>query len=132
MAAARELLNHEDSPYAKTLATELDSGRIRALPMCKMTHVEFDELRKDSDLTALGATPEEQYASLRRADAPAMKSVDAQNDQRVTCVEEVAAAEAEVLVRHASMSDEERAKVHANVLELYELEKIRPGTCTYR
>jgi hypothetical protein len=173
VAAARELLDHEDSPYAKTLAAELDSGRIHALPMCKMTHVEFAELQKGSDLTALGATPEEQYASLRRADAPAMKSVHAMiygfqwenriylatgmsdsrtlttiahevqhvlrrahlrnfEDQRVTCVEEIAAAEAEILVRHDALTDAQRTKVHADVLELYELEKIRPGTCTYR
>jgi len=173
VAAARELLTHLDSPYAQTLAAELDSGRIHALPMCKMTHVEFAELQKGTDLTALGKTPEEQYASLRRADAPAMKSVHAQiygfqwenriylstgmsdsrtletiahevqhvlrrahlrnfEDQRVTCVEEIAAAEAELLVRRDTLTDAERSKVHASVLDLYELDKIRAGTCTYR
>jgi hypothetical protein len=170
---AREKLARLDTPFAKVVRDELESGRVKALPMCKMTRLEFDELAKDSDLTALGATRDEQYASLRRADAPAMKTVHALiygfqwedriylstgqsdsrmvetiahevqhvlrnaharnfDDQRVTCVEEIAAFEAEILVKKAELTDEERASVRKNVVELYELDKMRAETCTYR
>jgi hypothetical protein len=172
-AVARERLRALDTTYARTVAAELDAGRVETLPFCKMTRVEFVELQKGSDLTPFGATPDEQYASLRRADAPAMKTVhtmmygfqwenriyvstamsDAMmlgtiahevqhvlrkahlrnfEDQRVTCVEEIAAFEAELLLKRDVLTEAERESVHANVLDLYELDKLRPGTCGYR
>jgi hypothetical protein len=150
----------------------LDSGRVKALPMCKMTRLEFDELDKTEDLSSFGATPDEQYRALRRAEAPAMRTVHAliygfqwenriylstgmsdarmaetlahevrhveraaharnYDDQRVTCVEETAAFEAEIEVNRA-LTDADRKEIAAKVRDLYELDKLRPDTCTYR
>ena len=173
VAVARARLDRLDTAFAAVVRDELDTGRIKALPFCKMTRLEFAELQKDSDLTALGATPDEQFAALRRAEAPGMRSVHAQmygfqwenriylstgmtdsemletiahevqhvlrkahernfDDQRVTCVEEQAAFEAQILVKRDELTDAERAGVKRTVRELYELDKMRPDTCTYR
>jgi len=54
------------------------------------------------------------------------------HDQRVTCVEELEAARAERLVHIDSISPEEDRKLMDRVHELYELDKLAPGTCGYR
>lgn len=53
-------------------------------------------------------------------------------DQRVTCVEELEAFKAEVLVKKPVISDEELLAMRKNLNELYELDHIRDDTCTYR
>jgi hypothetical protein len=173
VAIARQRLERLDTPYAREVKEALDSGAVEPLPMCKMTRLEFKELQKGMDLTAFGATPEEQYQGLRRAEAPGMRSVHGQiygfqwenriymstsmsdalvletiahevrhvlrkahernfEDQRVTCVEEIAAFEAEILVKKDSLTEEESARVKRTVRELYELDKLHSDTCTYR
>jgi len=54
------------------------------------------------------------------------------HDQRVTCVEEHEAARAERLVKVDAISPEEDRKLLDRVHELYELDKLAPGTCGYR
>lgn len=54
------------------------------------------------------------------------------NDQRVTCVEELEAARAEQLVHKATLTPEEDRALLDRVQELYELDKLEPGTCGYR
>jgi hypothetical protein len=169
---AKDKLRAKGTPYATNVIEALDSGRVKALPMCKMTRLEFDELDKTEDLSSFGATPDEQYRALRRAEAPAMRTVHAliygfqwenriylstgmsdarmaetlahevrhveraaharnYDDQRVTCVEETAAFEAEIEVNRA-LTDADRKEIAAKVRDLYELDKLRPDTCTYR
>lgn len=173
IAVARERLDHLDTPYARTMREELDAGRVVVLPFCKVTKGDFEEFRKDLDLSAFGSTAEQQWSAIRRGDASGIKSVHTQvygyawenrvylstamsdsrvletlahevqhvlrkahlrnfGDQRVTCVEELEAFKAEVLVKKAVISDDELTAMHANLLELYALDHIRAGTCTYR
>jgi len=54
------------------------------------------------------------------------------NDQRVTCVEEHEAAKAEALVHKAALTPEEDRALLDRVQELYELDKLEPGTCGYK
>lgn len=54
------------------------------------------------------------------------------NDQRVTCVEEHEAARAEALVHKSALTPEEDRALLDRVRELYELDKIEPGTCGYK
>ncbi len=54
------------------------------------------------------------------------------HDQRVTCVEEHEAARAERFVHVDTISPEEDRKLLDRVHELYELDKLAPGTCGYR
>jgi hypothetical protein len=173
IATARERLVELDTPYARTVRDELDAHRVEPLPFCKVTKGDFEHIRKDVDLSVLGATPEAQYAALRRGDASGMKSIHTQvygyqwenriylatdmsdarvlatlahetqhvlrqahlrnfKDQRVTCVEELEAYKAEVLVKKPVISDEELAKMRVDLNELYELDHIRNDTCTYK
>jgi hypothetical protein len=53
------------------------------------------------------------------------------NDQRVTCVEELEAARAEVQVQRDELTAEEDRALMDRVHELYELDKLVPGTCGY-
>jgi hypothetical protein len=171
--AAKEKLAGRGTPYAANVVEAIDRGRVKLLPMCKMTRLEFDELAKDSDLSALGETREEQYRALRRAEAPAMRTVHAliygfqwedriylstgmsdarmaetlahevrhveraahtrnYDDQRVICVEETAAFEAEIEAMRAELTDADRREVARTVRELYGLDRLRADTCTYR
>jgi hypothetical protein len=54
------------------------------------------------------------------------------HDQRVTCVEELEAARAERLVHVDAITPEEDRKLMDRVHDLYELDKLAPGTCGYR
>lgn len=171
--AAKAKLARYDTPYARNVLEALDTGRVKALPFCKLTRLEFDEFAKDADLSAMGATPDEQYRALLRAEAPAMRTMHAlvygfqwedriylstgmtdtrmaetlahevrhverkahernYDDQRVTCVEETAAYEAEIEVHRPVLTEEDHRMIAAKVRELYELDKLRPDTCTYR
>ncbi|MBX3185678.1 MAG: hypothetical protein KF819_01630 [Labilithrix sp.] len=173
IAAARERLVAHDTPFARVVREALDAGRVEPLPFCKMTRSDFDELAKDTDVSALGATRDEQYAALRRAEAPGMRSLHAQlygyqwetriylapgvsdarmlaslahetihvlrrahernyDDQRVVCVEELEAYKAERLVLKAELTAAEIDALRSEVQDLYELDKLRDGACTYR
>ncbi len=173
VAIARKRLDSLDTPFARTVREELDARRVEVLPFCKVTKGDFEQFEKDLDLSALGSTPEAQYAAIRRGDASGIKSIHAQvygyawetrvylsttisdtrfletlahetqhvlrkahlrnfDDQRVTCVEELEAFKAEVLVKKAVISDEELAAMRKSLNELYELDRIRDDTCTYR
>lgn len=173
VAAARKTLEDLDTPYAATVRRMLDQKEVVPLPFCKMTHLEFDELAKDTDLTALGETREEQYRSLRRAEAPSMRGVHAQaygfqwenriylatnvdadlmlatiahearhverqaharnfDDQRVTCIEELEAFEAEKLVLRSDLTKQEIDSLRRTVQDLYGLDRLSKDSCTYR
>jgi hypothetical protein len=173
VAVARERLAALDTPFARTVREELDAKRVEPLPFCKVTKDDFEHIRKDVDLSALGATPDEQYKALRRGHASGMKSIHTQiygyqwenriylatdmsqarvlgtiahevqhvlrkahlrnfEDQRVTCVEELEAAKAEVLVKKPFIGDEELARMRIELNDLYELDRIRDDSCTYR
>lgn len=54
------------------------------------------------------------------------------HDQRVTCVEELEAARAEQLVHVDALGADEDRALMDRVHDLYELDKLAPGTCGYR
>jgi hypothetical protein len=54
------------------------------------------------------------------------------DDQRVTCVEELEAARAEVQVHKDDITAQEDRALLDRVHDLYELDKLAPGTCGYR
>jgi hypothetical protein len=173
VARARETLARSPASFAVEVRDALDDGRAKVLPFCAMTPEHFEHFKKDADLSAFGATPEEQYRRLRAGETRGMRTVHEQlygymwdekiyvatnmnqemtletlahevrhvlrrahernfNDQRVTCVEEHEAARAEVQVHTDELGPEEDRALLDRVHELYELDKLAPGTCGYR
>lgn len=172
VARARESLDRSSSRYAAEVRAALAEGRVRVAPFCAMAPEDFEHFRKDTDLSAFGATPEEQQRRLRAGETRGMRSVHAQlygymwedrvylasnlsasatlevlahevrhvlrrahernfDDQRVTCVEELEAARAEVLVHTDELSPEQDRALLDRVHELYELHALAPGKCSY-
>lgn len=170
---AKAELRETNAAFAKRVLAALEDGTVKVFPMCQMAPQHFDHFRADVDLSAFGATPEEQWRRLREGQTAGMRSVHAQvhgymwddhvyiasnggdkatletlaheaehvfrkahernfKDQRVTCVEEHAAARAEALVHKDALSPEEDRALLDRTIELYELDKIAPGTCGYR
>ena len=170
---AKDELRRTDAAFAKRVLAALDDGSVKVFPFCQMAPQHFEHFRADTDLSAFGATPEEQWRRLRDGQTRGMRSVHAQldgymwddhvyiatggdlkmtvetlaheaehvfrkahernfKDQRVTCVEEHAAARAEVLVHKDDLSPEEDRALLDRTIDLYELDKIAPGTCGYR
>lgn len=170
---ARALLDRSTSAYADTLRRALDERRVKVHPFCEFTRSDFEHLADDTDLSAGGATREEQFKRLRAGDEKIMRSLHAQlfgyewedrvylastmsadktletlahetqhvlrqahvrnfEDQRVTCVEELAAARAEQLVHKDVLTDQEERETMDRVHDLYELDKLAPGKCSYR
>jgi hypothetical protein len=174
VATAREKIAKLDTPFAREVEADLDAGRVRLLPFCAMTRLEYGELEKGgSDLPSLGGTQDERYQRLRRAEAPIMKQVHAEvygfqwenriylstgmsdsrmvetiahevrhvrrqahlrnyDDQRVVCVEELEAFKAEVEVRRALRGPQEIIDLRKKVNDIYELDKLRDESCTYK
>lgn len=172
VAKARAALEQAPSHYAAEVRAALDDGRVEVLPFCAMAPEHFEHFRSDVDLSAFGATPEEQRRHLRAGETSGMRSVHAQvygymwddrvyvasnlnqaltletlaheikhvmrrahlrnfHDQRVTCVEELEAARAEVWIHKDEITPAEDRELRDRVHELYELDKLAPGTCSY-
>lgn len=172
VAKARARLDDAKSSVAIEVRDALDQKKVKVLPFCAVTPSDFEQIAKDTELSAGGATKEEQYRRLRAGDEKIMRSVHGQiygyqwddriylastmgeertletiahevrhvvrqahlrnfDDQRVTCVEEYESALAEHLVHEDTLSDEERLKILEDMKELYELDKLAPGTCGY-
>ena len=54
------------------------------------------------------------------------------DDQRVVCVEELEAYKAEVLVERDELTESDIDRLRRSVEDVYELDKLRPESCTYR
>jgi hypothetical protein len=172
VAKARARLDDAKSSVAIEVREALDRKKAKVLPFCAVTPDDFEQIAKDTDLSAGGATKEEQYRRLRAGDESVMRRVHGQiygyqwgdriylastmgesrtletlahevrhvlrhahlrnfDDQRVTCVEEYEAALAERLVHTDTLTAEERLAILEDMKELYELDKLAPGTCGY-
>jgi hypothetical protein len=173
VARIREKLEHPTSAYAREVRDALDQKKVKVLPFCQMTRSDFEEYAKESDLSAFGATRDEQFKKLRDGSDGIMRTFHSEvygyqwedriylrstmndtliletighearhvfrraharnfHDQRVTCVEELEAFRAEVLVKRDTITPDEDRKIMDTVHELYELDKLAPGTCGYR
>ncbi len=172
VSKARAALERSPTRFGAEVRGELDAGRVKVLPFCAMTSDHFEHFRKDVDLSAFGATPDEQRRRLRAGETRGMRSVHTQvygyqwddhvyiasnmsqeltletlghetrhvlrrahernfNDQRVTCVEELEAARAEVLIHKDTLTATEERALLDRVHDLYELDKLASGSCGY-
>ena len=62
---AKDELRRTDAAFAKRVLAALDDGSVKVFPFCQMAPQHFEHFRADTDLSAFGATPEEQWRRLR-------------------------------------------------------------------
>jgi hypothetical protein len=72
---ARARLDDAKSSVAIEVKGALDQKQVTILPFCAVTPSDFEHIAKDTDLSAGGATKEEQYRRLRAGDEKIMRSV---------------------------------------------------------
>jgi hypothetical protein len=78
VAKARARLDGLHSDVANKTRDALDHKKVKILPFCAVTPSDFEQIAKDTDLSAAGATKEEQYRRLRAGDEKIMRSVHSQ------------------------------------------------------
>lgn len=78
VAKARALLDDAKSEVAIRTKDAIDQKKVTILPFCAVTPSDFEHIAKDTDLSAGGATKEEQYKRLRAGDEKIMRSVHSQ------------------------------------------------------
>lgn len=78
VAKARARLDDAKTTVAIEVRDALDQKKVKALPFCAVTASDFEQIAKDTDLSAGGVTKEEQYRRLRAGDEKIMRSVHGQ------------------------------------------------------
>lgn len=78
VAKARAKLDGLHSEVAARTRDALDQKKVKILPFCAVTPSDFEQIAKDTDLSAGGATKEEQHRRLRAGDEKIMRSVHSQ------------------------------------------------------
>jgi hypothetical protein len=78
VAKARARLDDAKSSVAIEVRDALEQKTVTILPFCAVTPSDFDQIAKDTDLSAAGASKEEQYRRLRAGDEKIMRSVHSQ------------------------------------------------------
>jgi hypothetical protein len=78
VAKARARLDDARSAVALETRDALDQKKVTILPFCAVTPSDFEQIAKDTDLSAGGTTKEEQYRRLRSGDEKIMRSVHSQ------------------------------------------------------
>lgn len=78
VAKARARLDDAKSSVASEVRDALDQKKVTILPFCAVTPSDFEQIAKDTDLSAGGATKEEQYRRLRAGDEKIMRPLHGQ------------------------------------------------------